>query len=99
MDCREGRDCSLCRLAKIAQKAPSSTQRAEARSPGRQSAGDAAENAVEEVDGLQDGAAAADFERFVDDDGEGRSLEADHLGDSHAKQVAVDSGHASHRGD
>ena len=40
------------------------------------------------------GVAAADFEGLVDDDGKGRGLEAEQLGDGHAQQIAIDGGHA-----
>jgi len=46
--------------------------------------GDGVEDTVEKVDGLGGAEAAGDFERLVDDDGEGRGFEADQLGDGHA---------------
>ena len=59
-----------------------------------QAAGDGVQDAVEEVDGLGTGVAAADFEGLVDDDGKGRALEAKQLGYGHAQQIAIDGGHA-----
>src|ERR1035441_7691268 len=60
---------------------------------GDEAAGDCIQHSVEEVDGLGGGVAAADFKGFVDDDGEGRSLEAQHLAHGHAEQVAIHGRH------
>jgi hypothetical protein len=57
-------------------------------------AGDGVEDAVEEVDGLGSAVAAADFKCLIDYNRKGRGLEADKLGNSHAKEIAVNGGHA-----
>jgi len=45
-----------------------------------EAAGDGVEDAVEEIDGLGGAVAAANLERLIDDNGEGRGFEADELG-------------------
>lgn len=56
--------------------------------------GDGVQQSIEKVDRLGGTVAAGNLQGFVEDDGEGGSLEADHLGHGHAHQVAVNGGHA-----
>jgi len=52
------------------------------------------QHSVEEVDGFGGGEAAANIQRFVDEDGKGGYLEGRQLAHGHAQQVAVHGGHA-----
>jgi hypothetical protein len=59
-----------------------------------EAARDGVENAIEKVNGLGSGVAAADLESLVNDDRKRRPFEAQQFGDSHAQQIAIDGGHA-----
>jgi hypothetical protein len=61
---------------------------------GQESVGDGVEHSIEEVDGLWRGVAARYFQRFIDDDGERRTLEAEHFAHGHAEHITIDRGHA-----
>jgi len=64
---------------------------------GEKAARDGVEHAIEEVDGFGSRVAAANFQRFVDDNGNGVPLRAKHLADGHTQKVAIDRGMRSRR--
>ena len=55
---------------------------------------DGIEHAIEKVDGFRAGISSADFEGLVDDYGKGCGPEAEQFGHGHAKEIAIDCGHA-----